>query len=93
MALLAGISNPETFKLALQWSWIGGISSIKTYFVESVIVLSVIVDRLPNKDALLARVVVFPLVVDFNVLFHHTVLARLERAPGANTSKRNVYHL
>ena len=21
MALLAGISNPETFKLALQWSW------------------------------------------------------------------------
>ena len=44
MALLAGISNPETFKLALQWSWIGGISSIKTYFVESVIVLSVVVD-------------------------------------------------
>ena len=63
--------------------------------MESVIVLSVIVDRLTNKDALLARVVVFPLVVDFNVLFHHTVLARLEWTPGANTPKmgKKIYFM
>ena len=47
----------------------------KAYFVESVIVLSVVIDRLANKDALLARVVVLPLVVDFYVLLHHAVLA------------------
>ena len=72
---------------------IGRIDIInEAYFVESVIVLGVVVHRLPNKDALLARVVVFPLVVDFNVLLHHTVLARLERAPSANTSERRMYH-
>ena len=86
MALLAGISNPETFKLALQWSWIGGISSIKTYFVESVIVLSVIVDRLPNKDALLAGVVGRLLVVDLNVLLDVGVPVGFVLAPCAHTS-------
>ena len=65
----------------------------EAYFVESMIVLSVVVDRLPNEDALLTRVVVFPLVVNFNVLLHHTVLARLERAPGANTSKEIYYFI
>ena len=59
----------------------------ETYFVEGVIVLSVVIDRLANKDALLARVVVFPLVVDLNVLLHHAVLARLEWTPGANTPR------
>ena len=51
------------------------LSILKAYFVESVIVLSVVIDRLANKDTLFARVVVLPLVVDFYVFLHHAVLA------------------
>ena len=63
--------------------------------MESVIVLSIVIDRLANKDALLAWVVVFPLMVNLNVLLHHTVLARLEWTPGANTPKmgKKIYFM
>ena len=63
---------------------------IDAYFVESMIVLGVVVNWLSNKDTLLARIVVFPLMVDFNVLLHHAVLARLEGAPGANAPEKKV---
>ena len=60
------------------------------YFVKGVVVFSVVIDWLPNKDAFLAGVVVFPFMMDFYVLLHHTVLARLEWAPGANTPERKI---
>ena len=62
------------------------------YFVKGVVVFSVVIDWLPNKDAFLAGVVVFPFMMDFYVLLHHTVLARLEWAPGANTPERKIYY-
>lgn len=53
--------------------------------VKSVVMFRIIIHTLTYKHTLFARIVFLPFVMDFNMLFHHTVLVTLKDTPGADT--------